>query len=455
MRRFSIIVFMLGALNSRCGDSKTENDQDSVVNDVNDDEVNGSEDSGARKAVVPNPSLSGISNLTGADNRENVDDGGLHDEGSARPAGTIVEEQKLNRPSFPKPRPGQMVAIPEGRLLGGSPPQDVLRVQYAENDMMPHEMTPFEIDTLPYPGDPNRAYLTGVTRAEAEQICAETGKRLCTELEWEWACKSADNRRYPTGNSHDDKAYPESDPWLPASPFGVFAMGRILEWTSSSWGIDPTQIERGVARGYGEGLEETPKRGRRCAKRWRRMPDGTHPLLGFRCCRGKVNKAACFIERIRPAHSIYNNIKPDKFSAVIRSIPELAAVHDNPHMFSDGDVRAVLARRQSDREALARQGIHFRWKPMRWIPRQGTELWVVVGRSNRHSFIAALHEVEDNKKYVHASSLILWNQPIPLALAYREGHRDDLYWAPCWGCRDGGAITYDDEKNEVIITYKW
>jgi hypothetical protein len=83
------------------------------------------------------------------------------------------------------------------------------------------------------------------------------------------------------------------------------------------------------------------------------------------------------------------------------------------------------------------------------------ELWVAVGRSNRHTFIVALHETKDNGEYVHASSLILWDQPIPLALAYRDGHRDALFWAPCWNCRDGGKIAFNDEKNEVIITHKW
>ncbi len=387
--------------------------------------------------------------------KETSPDSGVHDEGSARPTGKQTREAEVQRPSFAKPAPGQMISIPGGTLLAGSQPHDRLRVDYAENDFVSHEMSPFEIDALPFPGDPDRAFLTGVTRAEAEHLCAETGKRLCTELEWEWACKSADSRRYPIGNLYDSAVYPESEPWLPASPFGVFAMGRILEWTSSAWGEDPSQIERAAARGFAEGLEETPQRGRRCAKRWRRMPEGTHPLLGFRCCLGEVNKSACTIERTRPAHSLYNNMKPEKFAQIIRAIPELAAVHDNPHMFSDADVRAVLARRQSDREELARQGIHFRWKPMRWIPRQGTELWVAVGRSNRHSFVVALHEIEDNEEYAHASSLVLWNQPIPLALAYRRGHRDDMYWAPCWGCRDGGAVTFNDQTNRVIITYKW
>lgn len=401
------------------------------------------------------PASAGAPSSESPETSETAVDSGDHDEGTVRPSGIVVREADLQKKEFPKPAPGQMVAIPGGTLLAGSPPQDTLRVNYAENDQVPQTMTPFEIDALPYPGDPDRPFLTGVSRAEAEQRCEEEGKRLCTELEWEWACKSADNRRYPTGNRYDGSAYPDSDPVQPASPFGVFAMGRLLEWTSSRWGNEPDQVERSVARGHAEGFDTPPVQGRRCAHRWRQMPEMVHPLLGFRCCRGEINKAECSIEPTRPPFSLYSNMKPDKFAEVIRSIPEIQAIHDNPHMFSDGDVRAVLARRQSDRKELAEQGIHFRWKPMRWIPRQGMELWVAVGRSNRHSFIVALHEVKDNDEYVHASSLILWNQPTPLALAYREGHRDELYWAPCWGCRDGGSVTFDDAKNEVIVTHKW
>jgi hypothetical protein len=67
----------------------------------------------------------------------------------------------------------------------------------------------------------------------------------------------------------------------------------------------------------------------------------------------------------------------------------------------------------------------------------------------------ALHEIKDNEKYSHESSLIIWDNPVPLALVYREGHRDEVYWAPCWRCRDGGAFEYDEEKNQVIITHRW
>jgi hypothetical protein len=407
-------------------------------------------------------------NLSGSASQTDFRDGstalqqlGTHDlfpvDDSARPVGKpdLDPDSELALAEFPSPGASSMVRIPGGTLLAGSPPSDTRRVQFAENDMIPSEMTSFEIDALPFPNDPQRAFLTGVTRTEAATACQNEGKRLCTELEWEWACKSAANFPYPTGYHYDPSVYTEQDRITPVSQFGVFAMGRMMEWTSSAWGREPDQIERTVARGYAADFGETPIRGRRCAKRWRLMQDASDARLGFRCCRGTANEAECTIEPPRPPQILYKKMKPDKFAQVIRSIPQLAAIHDNPHMFSDGDVRTVMARRGNDRQELAAQGIHFHWKPIRWIPRQGMELWVAVGRSNRHTFIVALHETKDTSEYVHASSLILWDQPIPLALAYRDGHRDALFWAPCWNCRDGGKIAFDDEKNEVIITHKW
>lgn len=409
-------------------------------------------------AVSIDSAASITSESSGAGEEAGLDAGalpGVHFEGTARPRGIETAEPTFQRPAFPRPAPDQMVSIPEGTLLAGSPVQDTLRIQYAEMDMVPTPIAGFEIDALPYPNDPAKPFLTNVTKPSAEGFCAEVGKRLCTELEWEWACKSGDSRRYPAGHHYSTNDWPEADPTLPPSPFGVFGMGRILEWTSSAWGVEPDQVERGVAKGFADGFEMTPERGRRCAARWRRVPAGSDAAVGFRCCRGEVNNAAYVIEPARPPFSLYNNMKPERFAAIIQSIPELKAVHDNPHMFSDADVRTVMARRESDRENLADKGIHFRWKPIRWIPRQGMELWVAVGRSNRHAFIIALHEVTDNETYALASSLILYDQPVALALGYREGHRDELFWAPCWGCRDGGTLAFDDARNEIIITHRW
>jgi len=383
-----------------------------------------------------------------------------HEIGVVRPPVTRKVWPAVPRPDFPPPGAGQMVPVPGGVLLRGSAVDDNLRDQFAENDLVETVITPFEMDVLPHPNEPWRAFTTGVTRAEAEALCAAQGKRLCTEVEWAWACKGADNRRYPAANVYHPSDYPLTDPVAPASPAGVFAMGRLLEWTASAWGADPDQVERAALRGFAEGQATAgrvlgPENGRRCAKRWHRLPEAADPAVGFRCCRGTPNTGTCFIERPRPAHSVYTNMRPDRFAEVIRQVPELTMIHDNPHMFSDVDIRAVMARRGTDRQALARQGIHFNWKPVRWIPRQGTELWVAVGRSNRHSFVVALHEAVDNEVYVHGSALILFEQAVPLTLGHREGHRDEMYWAPCWGCRDGGTIAWDDELNEVVITHRW
>jgi formylglycine-generating enzyme required for sulfatase activity len=393
----------------------------------------------------------GESNADETENRNTVDKG-------IRPPGAPAVVETLEAPVFPPPTAGAMVDVPGGKLLMGSAVDDVLREQFAENDLVPATITPFQMDVLPWPNDPAMPPMTGVTRMQASQYCESAGKRLCTEAEWEWACKSPDNRRYISGNLFNAAAY--GDVHGSPSPFGVWAMNRQLEWTDSAWGKDPDQQVRAAVRGFTAGQEflgqiiDAPH-GTRCAKRWRFAPDDTGDALGFRCCKGQRNNAAFFIERPRPAHSIYKTMKPGEFARIIRSIPQLAAVHDNPHMFSNADVRAVLAKRSTDREAEAKNGIHFQWKPMRWIPRQGMELWLAVGRSNRHSFIVALHEAKDNEEYIHESSMIIWDNPIPLALAYREGHRDEAYWAPCWHCRDGGSFEYNEQTNEVIITSRW
>ncbi|MCU0663535.1 MAG: SUMF1/EgtB/PvdO family nonheme iron enzyme [Myxococcota bacterium] len=378
----------------------------------------------------------------------------LHDEGAARPQAAPLEPE-VARPSFEPPVAGQVVQVPSGVLLLGSPVDDPLRVQFAEADQVKVEIRGFEMDALPYPNDPAAPPQTSVTLEQAQGLCAAQGKRLCTDVEWEWACESADARRYPSGQRYDAADYPTPDPLLPASPLGVFAFGRLQEWTSSSFGLEADPDDKVSVRGYAGNSGVSEQAGRRCAFRQARLRTESSEDLGFRCCRGEPNDVRQELEKVRAPFSLYNNMKPEKFEQVIRSVPQIAAVHDGPRMFSDADIRTVMARRGTDRGELGKGGIHFVWKPMRWIPRQGMELWVAVGRGERHSFIVALHEVEDNNVYVHASSLILWSQPMPIALGYREGHRDELYWAPCWGCRDGGVISFDDASGQVVITHKW
>ncbi|MBN2717557.1 MAG: SUMF1/EgtB/PvdO family nonheme iron enzyme, partial [Deltaproteobacteria bacterium] len=117
-----------------------------------------------------------------------------------RPPEAAPEVETLEAPVFPPPQAGAMVDIPDGTFLRGSAVDDVLREQFAENDHIPTKMTALQMDVLPWPNDPAMPPLTGVSQMEAQQHCESAGKRLCTEAEWEWACRSSDNRRYISGN---------------------------------------------------------------------------------------------------------------------------------------------------------------------------------------------------------------------------------------------------------------
>ena len=88
-----------------------------------------------------------------------------------------------------QPRASELVAIPGGTLRAGSTPGDPGRVPELEPKNQEVELGPFSIDRLPYPNDPGQPALLGQARDDARRLCAERGARLCTELEWERACK--------------------------------------------------------------------------------------------------------------------------------------------------------------------------------------------------------------------------------------------------------------------------
>jgi iron(II)-dependent oxidoreductase len=82
--------------------------------------------------------------------------------------------------------------------------------------------------------------VTWVDLDDARAFAAWAGKRLPTNLEWQWAAQGADGRAYPWGNDFDPRAcngdstgttpvdaYPQN-----SSPFGVCDLvGNVWEWT--------------------------------------------------------------------------------------------------------------------------------------------------------------------------------------------------------------------------------
>jgi formylglycine-generating enzyme required for sulfatase activity len=145
---------------------------------------------------------------------------------------------------------GPVVTIPKGTLEAGSKCMDVPRSRPDELLYEDVALGEFQMDVYPYPNEPNKPALVNVTWEKAKQLCEERGKRLCTEMEWERACKGPKNLTYMWGNGFKTKRCDgQKDLLNGARPeckteFGVMDMvGGAMEWTASEW-------ERGTPSGH-------------------------------------------------------------------------------------------------------------------------------------------------------------------------------------------------------------
>jgi len=181
--------------------------------------------------------------------------------------------------------------------VAGTQCQKTPRITNEELEGVSIEMASFTIDAYPYPNDPAQVPKTGVSRDEADSLCRARGRRLCTELEWERACKGPANSMYPYGDSFRATGCQGSPTLLRAagsyescqSAFGVKALyGAVWEWTASDWGRGGPG---GLATVRGGG-HSNPAIRHRCANGQSRSPSDTSADLGFRCCGGTVNPAS-------------------------------------------------------------------------------------------------------------------------------------------------------------------
>ena len=187
-----------------------------------------------------------------------------------------------------------MVTVPAGTLRAGASCGAVPRVTDEELVFPSIAMNEFSIDVYPYPNDPAQQPKTGVTRDEAAKLCSDAGKRLCSELEWERACKSNDNLTFEYGASYDKDACATPAGLMPGkrskctSSFGVADMhGLGFEWTSSAWGRG-SGASLATVRGW-KGSSNVVRE--RCASGAGRDPQKSGAEVGFRCCSGAENAA--------------------------------------------------------------------------------------------------------------------------------------------------------------------
>ena len=197
------------------------------------------------------------------------------------------------------PRAG-MAWIPAGTLRAGSPLDEVPRLADVELPGTEIPMDGFYVDLLPWPNEAQAIPSTNVSRDEAERLCETKGKRLCSELEWERACKGPGNTRYEYGLAYDARVcgagkpadssarHPSGDKPACHSAFGVRDMhGGVSEWTASKWGRSAPR-DAGVLRGGNDPAGEIASR---CAFARAMTAESRSASTGFRCCAGPRNDA--------------------------------------------------------------------------------------------------------------------------------------------------------------------
>jgi formylglycine-generating enzyme required for sulfatase activity len=154
---------------------------------------------------------------------------------------------------------------------------------FDEKTLSSVEVGSYCIDTFEYPNKRGSAPMAAVGWADAKRLCEAQSKRLCTEAEWEKACKGPGSAKWPYGSGFDANACnTEDDSGDPRAlaPSGRFAKcrsgygvadlsGNVSEWTSDK-----------VVKG---GSFASSDYAVRCSAR-KSAGGGKNSEVGFRCC---------------------------------------------------------------------------------------------------------------------------------------------------------------------------
>jgi eukaryotic-like serine/threonine-protein kinase len=146
------------------------------------------------------------------------------------------------------------------------------------------EVPAFCIDAFEYPNKRGAAPMVSVSFQDAKRLCEAQGKRLCSEAEWEKACKGPGSAKWPTGNAFDANACNTEDDagearsLAPAGRFGKCRSGygtfdqsgNVGEWTSD-------RIIKGGSYASGDYAV-------RCSARKPGASFNKSGEVGFRCC---------------------------------------------------------------------------------------------------------------------------------------------------------------------------
>jgi hypothetical protein len=339
------------------------------------------------------------------------------------------------------PTAGATVRIAAGTLHIGSTPGEPGRDPAVEADLVATELSGFDIDALPYPNDPSQSIRTGTSRDEAARLCAERGRRLCSELEWERACKGRNETVFPGGALWDGATCARGELGACATAEGVFAIGtRYAEWSSDA--IDARTVIRGAGR-------DAPAAQHRCSARRTADPGAAGLEIAFRCCGGTA-PTATYPREVSRRPFREEPLSVAQMSEIVRTVPELERLRlrDGLSAFLPAAITEVM--NHGATSVQAHPEYTYTVNAVRWSPTFGEEVLVMAGKSRAGSWIAALYVLPGNR-YRHASSFLLRDDALPIALAYGPARRE-VAWATCWGCGgESGVVAYTEENRVVVV----
>lgn len=342
------------------------------------------------------------------------------------------------------PKTNERVNVPAGTLVAGSTPGDEGRDPSVEPVLLEVELGGFEMDKLPFPNDPTKPPRTDVTREEARAACQERGQRLCTELEWERACKGAQNDPFAAGANWDPVCAKEPNGC--ASGFGLLAMGGALrEWTSND--LQAEDKPRAVLRGASAGAEPADHR---CAHRLALESTVKGPDIGFRCCKGPANAATIPPFKVPEAAFGRVQLDPGKVSKMIAAVPRLAHYAKDIAFYPEEDaIKAVMAKG----DAGLKPGPALTTQPVTWTVVPNEEVVAMALKAKGAALLLAFYKLPGDR-YRLASSLVLKEEPGPVVLVVSNFNKRRIGWSTCWECQgESGAFELRDNRRIVIVQH--
>ncbi len=312
------------------------------------------------------------------------------------PTATPTASSSPTSASLPAPAPtssagAASVTVEAGRFHVGSQCAEVPRHRARELAFEKVALGAYAMDRLPYPNRTGEPARTNVTWNEAQQLCEKESKRLCTELEWERACKGTAESIYPWGNTFDGDACPRQEDGRtglrPAcvSGYGLADMVGIAgEWTASDdRRLRDPEKPSGPANKIIRGAGPVGWLTARCARSESRDPKKAYVDVGFRCCRGTPNAAEVVLAPDpKPPLEPLAKLTDAEVAALLKAMPK--------HHREIPDVTVSLDRALTWRPVPHEELLVVRWKgtPKKKDRRPYYEL-VVFKRCEDRTHVAA------------------------------------------------------------------